>query len=126
MTHNIAKALNMNPIQTIDVTPREVDTHTNDQLNMDLENARRDIKEIAEIGMQAVAEAASLASQSQHDKLYMALSSVMKSTLEANRELLDVHRSRQELTRDTGNDSGVTNNLFIGSTADLLALLEKK
>jgi DNA-binding ferritin-like protein len=94
------------------------------QLEMDLDQARRDIKEIAEIGIQAVAEAASLASQSQHDKLYMALSSVMKSTIEANRELIDVHRSRQELTREE--PSQVTNQLFVGSTADLLDLIGKK
>ncbi len=126
MSKNIANVLNMNPLQTVDITPRDTEPHTDEQLQLDLEEARRDIKEIAQIGMQAVVEAASLASQSQHDKLYMALSSLMKSTMEANRELIDTHRSRKELT-DTGeHDGDVTNNLFIGSTDELLALLEKK
>lgn len=101
-------------------------TPVDDDLEQDLFDARRNIKEIAEIGMQAVAEAADLASQSQHDKLYVALSSVMKSTLEANRELLDVHRTRAELTAEDNQGQGgdITNNLFVGTTTELQELLK--
>jgi len=126
MTKAISQTLNMHPLHTMEVTPRDAEIHNDAQLEDDLTQARTDIKEIAAIGMQAVAEAASLASQSQHDKLYVALSSLMKSTLEANRELLDTHRSRKELTQSGESDGDVTNNLFIGSTDELLALLEKK
>jgi DNA-binding ferritin-like protein len=122
MSRHISQSLNMHPLEKVE--PQRAVSVEDGQLEMDLDQARKDIKEIAEIGIQAVAEAASLASQSQHDKLYMALSSVMKSTIEANRELIDVHRSRQELTRDE--PSQVTNQLFVGSTADLLDLIGKK
>lgn len=118
-------------IQLIDIKPdKEEDsvplTPVDNGLEQDLFDARDNIKEIAKIGMQAVAEAADLASQSQHDKLYMALSSVMKSTLEANRELLDVHRTRAELTAEdhTGEGGEMTvNQLFVGTTTELQELL---
>ena len=126
MTKAISQTLNMHPLHTINVPKQEIETHTDDQLLFDLDEARRNIKELGDIGMIAVKEAADLASQSQHDKLYTALSSLMKSTLETQRELLDVHRSRQELTQSGESDGDVTNNLFIGSTDELLALLEKK
>ena len=126
MTKAISQALNMHPLHNINVPKQEIETHTDDQLLFDLDEARRNIKELGDIGMIAVKEAADLASQSQHDKLYTALSSLMKSTLETQRELLDVHRSRKELTQSGESDGDVTNNLFIGSTDELLALLEKK
>jgi hypothetical protein len=125
MSNSIAKALNMQPYNTPEGVTHKIDEDID--LDADLEAARRDIKEIADIGIQAVAEVASLASQSQHDKLYMALSSVMKSTLEANRELIDTHRSRKELKAIAEIESGTTvNNLFIGTTAELQELLAGK
>lgn len=108
-------------LNEVEVMPRDM----SDDLLGDLDQVRKDMKEIADIGKEAVKEAAELAFQSQHDKLYMALSSVMRSTIEANRELIDTHRSRQELTGSNSNSEQITNNLFIGSTAELLDLLEK-
>lgn len=115
-------------VATIKATEIEVldSRDISDELLGDLDQVRKDIKEIAEIGKEAVKEAAELAFQSQHDKLYMALSSVMRSTVEANRELIDTHRSRQELTGANATPDQITNNLFVGSTADLLDLLEKE
>jgi len=126
MTKGIAKTLNMNAIEILPPNrTRPITPSVDRELEEDLRQARIDVKEVAAIGIQAVAEAAELASQSQHDRLYTALSSLMKSTLEANRELIDTHRSRIELTgeREIGD---VTNNLFIGSTAELLAMLDAK
>jgi hypothetical protein len=110
--------------KTIEVLPNDPDI--SEELLGDLNQARQDIKEIAAIGKEAVKEAADLAFQSQHDKLYMALSSVMKSTIEANRELIDVHKSKRELMGTTANTEQITNNLFVGSTAELLDLLDKE
>lgn len=107
----------------IEVLPPESDS--SEELLGDLDQVRKDMKEIAEIGKEAVKDAAELAFQSQHDKLYMALSSVMRSTVEANRELISTHRSRQELTGNNDEKDQITNNLFVGSTAELLDLLEK-
>jgi hypothetical protein len=128
MTNDFSKFMSTNLVQIEKPQTREVVKRDDgNELLSDLEQARVDIKEIAAVGIQAVAEAASLASASQHDKLYMALSSVMKSTLEANRGLIDVHRSRQELTHEQEPDRNITNNLiFNGSTAELLEILEKK
>ena len=127
MTKGIAKTLNM---KAIEILPPErakpIEPPVDRELEDDLRQARIDIKEIAAVGISAVAEAAELASQSQHDKLYSALSSLMKSTLEANRELIDNHRSRIELTGERQQTGDVTNNLFVGSTAELLAMLDAK
>lgn len=106
---------------TVEVLPRD----DSDELIGDLEDARKNIKELGNIGMSAVKDVAELAYQSQHDRLYLALSSMMKSTLETQRELIETHRSRQELTGSNATPDQITNNLFVGSTSELLDLLEK-
>jgi hypothetical protein len=124
MSRQIARTLDMEPMDDkAEPKPAVVTMVPEQELEQDLFDARENIKEIAITGMQAISEVADIASQSQSDKHYMALSSVMKSTLEANRELLEVHRTRMELKGPLREEEKITNNLFVGSTADLMKML---
>lgn len=97
-----------------------------DQMQLDLFDARNNIKEIGEVGMQAVSDLSRIAAQSQRPYDFMALSAVMKTTLDSQKELLDVHRTRKEFNRDVppAGDT-INNNLFVGTTAELQELLQK-
>jgi hypothetical protein len=101
--------------------------HSQDELEHDLEQAKENMREIAKIGMEAVTDAAIIANQSQADRMYTALSSLMKSTMEANRELIQTHRTKQEMEQmgDVG-PSHVTNQLVVTTSELLDQLLEKK
>jgi hypothetical protein len=99
-----------------------------DELEHDLEQAKENMREIAKIGMEAVTDAAIIANQSQQDRMYTALSSLMKSTMEANRELIQTHRTKQEMEQmgDFHGPSHVTNQLVVTTSELLDKLLEKK
>ena len=98
-----------------------------DELEHDLEQAKENMREIAKIGMDAVTDAALIANQSQQDRMYTALSSLMKSTMEANRELIQTHRTKQEMEQMGGaGPSHVTNQLVVTTSELLDKLLEKK
>jgi hypothetical protein len=102
--------------------------HSQDELEHDLEQAKENMREIAKIGMDAVTDAALIANQSQADRMYTALSSLMKSTMEANRELIQTHRTKQEMEQmgDFNGPSHVTNQLVVTTSELLDQLLEKK
>lgn len=100
-----------------------------EDINEDLRQSRIDIKEVAAIGIQAVSEAAQLASQSQNHLMYHALSHIMRSTLEANRELVENHRARRQFEEENqGLQPGnVTNQLILNaSTEEIIDMLTNK
>jgi hypothetical protein len=98
-----------------------------DELEQDLEQAKENMREIAKIGMEAVAQTATWADQSQSDRMYTALSSLMKSTMEANRELIQTHKTKQEMEQaGFEGPSHVTNQLVVTTSELLDKLLEKK
>ena len=118
---------NIIPFDGKPVTP--VKQELGGELEHDLEQAKQDMRKLAELGMEAVEEAAQFASQSQQHTMYMALSSLMKSTMEANRELIDTHKKKQELEEyDDHGPSHVTNQLVLqGTTTEMLdKILGKK
>ncbi len=107
----------MKPLLTTEV---KQEIEEDPDLVKDLKEARINIKEIAATGLEAIAEAVHVAGMSQRADHYAALSSLMKSTLDANRDLIDLHKSKRELQNEMGD---ITNNLFVGSTAELQQLL---
>jgi hypothetical protein len=118
---------NIVPFSSAPITP--VKQELGDELERDLEQSKKDMRKLAEIGMEAVEEAAQFASQSQQHTMYMSLSSLMKSTMEARRELIDTHKKKQELEEfDDHGPSHVTNQLVLqGTTTEMLdQILGKK
>lgn len=92
----------------------------------DVEYARDNIRNILDEGNKALLDMASIAQQSQHPKAYEALSGLMSTLLKGNRDLVEIQKIRKELEDKNENTSNnhVTNNLFIGSTAQLTKLIE--
>ncbi len=98
-----------------------------DANDSDVEYARDNIRNILDEGNKALLDMASIAQQSQHPKAYEALSGLMSTLLKGNRDLVEIQKIRKELEEKTPSDTGnnhVTNNLFIGSTAQLTKLIE--
>lgn len=104
---------------------KQLDAVLPDELQQDLEKAREDIREIAAIGMQAVADAAGVATQSQNDRMYAALSSLIKASVDANRELIATHQAERELKQSEVGPTHVTNQLVVTTNELLDKILEK-
>ena len=97
-----------------------------EQTDNDLEYARDNLYDVAEKGKDALYDLIELARQSQHPKAYEVLNQVLKTLVDVNINIVDLQLKKQKLERVKDNDTTqqITNNLFVGSTADLLKMLE--
>ena len=96
-----------------------------EQTENDLEYARDNLYDVAEKGKDALYDLIDIARQSQHPKAYEALNQVLKTLIDVNTNIVDLQIKKQKLERVKENDvtQQITNNLFVGSTADLQQML---
>jgi hypothetical protein len=94
--------------------------------NNDYEYARRNNYDIIERGMSALEDIIDIAKQSESARAFEVATNLMKTMLDANKDLLELAQKNKELTRDDiVTEKQVTNNnLFVGSSADLLKMLK--
>lgn len=133
MNDPIANALNITPLketkQEVTKVEKEIVVHqTDDQVENDFEYARRNLYDIIEKGQQALEGILDVADQSQHPRSYEVAANLIKTMSEVNKDLLDLTKKKRELQpkKEEESKQQVTNNLFVGSTAELQAMLKKK
>lgn len=114
------------PIEVPDVNNPEV-------IDEDFEEVRSNLKTLIEKGSAAAEEMFSIAQQSQNPKAYEALSTMINTMINANKQLMDTHKQAREAKgrimksdKPVG-DTNVTNNIvFGGSTAELLKMMKQQ
>ena len=121
MTHkHIADSLGIEPRNTTITIPKKSGIpETTEQLH---DQSHQNIKNIAEIGEMAMYELAQLAAQTENPKAYEVLAKLMNEVISANEKLLELKSKKIDLERkEMGAETkNVTNNLFVGSTAEML------
>ena len=137
MADPIADALNLTPItpafnavsvkaeKSITIQPTD---SGDEQIKNDFEYARKNMYDIIEQGHEAIAKLMDIADQSQHPRAYEVIANLIKTMAETNKDLLGLTRQKKELItkEETPQQQQVTNNLFVGSTAELQSMLQKK
>lgn len=114
----IANSLELTPLTQ--VTPVKSDTVTDD-----FEYARANLIATIDKGQEALSDMLDVAARSQHPRGYEVVATLVKTISDANKDLLELSKRRKELMKDeVSKPSTVNNNLFLGSTADLLKLLK--
>lgn len=123
LSNNLSVNISKEPaLPTLPMTHEE-------QADKDYEYARDNMYSVIEKGTTALEELLGVATQSQHPRAYEVLATTMKTLIDANKELVALSKSKVEeekLNDDTQQVSskGVTNNnLFVGTTHDLLKVL---
>lgn len=121
----IEGALDMVPLPV--VQEAQLPAVPNTQVDEDYEIARQNLLSIANASTSAVNELSDIAQQSQSYKAYDALASLVKSASEANRHVLGLAQQKKEIKGERSNPQAntVNNNLFVGSTAELLKFLKQ-
>jgi hypothetical protein len=124
----LGKALNLAPMST-EIAVREVMARSqDDSAKTDFNMARSNIHEIIQTGTQAIDRLLMIAEQSQHPRAFEVLATLMKVQLDANKALLDNQKDIRaiEAADEPHNEDAkaVTNNLFVGSTAELQSMIE--
>jgi len=90
----------------------------------DFDKARENLNDISDTAMSALADASVLASQSQNDKMYSALASLIRAVNETQRDMMDLHKRKKDLLpqeRDVG-PKHVTNQLIM-TTNEVLKII---
>lgn len=130
----ITNALNMNPL-TLDheddkalPTTYRPSLETDNELDTDLRYVRQNLYDIIEKSFGAADELRAVADQSQHPRAYEVYATMIKTLMDANKDLIDMHEKKKKMNvveEEKPQSKTVNNNLFVGSTADLLNIMNK-
>ncbi len=98
---------------------------------IDYKATRKSMKSLIETGESVVPDLANLAKESESARAYEVLFSSIKTLGEMNKKLLELNKQQQEIAvkdelEKPSSPSTVNQNLFVGSTEELLEFLNKK
>jgi len=113
------------------IRARSQEALTNVDLEKDFDFSRTNLIQALNTGLAALEELSEIARQSQHPRSYEVLALLLKNLSDVNDKLLDLHEKKMELTNtpsetDEGTGDTVRNNYFVGSTTELLQLLNSQ
>ena len=100
-------------------------TGTNNKVDADYEDVRKQLFDLAEQGDEAIELMLELARESEHPRAFEVLGQLIKNNAEIGEKILKLHKSKKEVDKDDmpALPDGTTNNMFIGSTAELQKML---
>ena len=94
--------------------------------DIDYNYARENYYNLIERNQDAVEEMLEIAKQSEHPRAFEVVGQLIKSGLDANKELMTLHKTKKELSIEKSSGVNVNNAVFVGSTAELQKLLKAK
>lgn len=127
----IGKSLGIDPIEKTSIEgdiiqPRRSipDISEASEEERDYAYARENFYNVIEKGTSALEDMLDVAKSSEHPRAYEVVSTLMKTLVDANKDLVKMGEEKRKLT-NTNSDTPVTNNnLFVGSTSDLQQMLK--
>lgn len=132
-TFNIADIFNLKTSTKTDMIEYNAVNNVNnidDITNQDIKYSRDNITNIIEKGSMALDELINLASQSQQFKAYDSITTMMKVLLDANKDLISIHKDNKAINKASetveGKPKTINNTLFVGSTEELAKMMEEK
>jgi len=117
----ISKALQVSPM-IIDPVKDIMSNALNNSARSDFETARQNLHEIINTGLESLDKLSQIADASQHPRAFEVVAKLIESIATANKDLLELQASIRNLDAidaPTSTSGSVTNNLFVGSTAEL-------
>lgn len=120
---SIGETLNLAPMPAAQtLLPAEAPSTADE----DYEYARGNIIATIEKGREALDGILDVAGMSQHPRSYEVAANLVKTMVEANKDLMALAKQKKELDKidGKGNPQTVNNNLFVGSTAELLKAIK--
>jgi len=108
------------------VIPKSEDR--NKEIRKDYEYARSNLYGIIETSSNALDQLVELAKASEHPRAFEVVSQLTKTLVDANKDLLEIQKkvkALQDEEKHPREENNVTNNnLYVGSTADLLKIMK--
>lgn len=121
----IAKALDLTPMEP--TTPRQIVIEPmEDDIKLDFQYTRMNLKQVIEQGVHALDEMIEIAKSSQQARSFEVVATLISTLSTANKDLLELNKKYKDLNDGLASKGNVTNNLFVGSTTELLQMLKTK
>jgi hypothetical protein len=128
MSQQLDNALGLNSVPVVyDDEKENLPAVVSEQTDDDVDQARTGLYDALSLSQQAVQDMLAIAQQSQHPKAYEILNSSIKTMADISMGLADLQLKKQRLNKGVvqpTSEGGVTNNLFVGSTAELQQMIE--
>lgn len=107
--------------------PKPPASEEKDDQTKDYEYTRGSLYSLIDKGREALDGALEVAQESGHPRAYEVAVNAMKQVADATDKLLDLQKKMKDLEAPTKNSvsNKTTNNLFVGSTADLQKMLKQ-
>ena len=121
MNDQISNTLGLQPLPTS--VPEVVEIK---QVDSDFEFARNNMIEVIEKSKDALDGILDVAQMSQHPRGYEVAATLIKTIADINKDLLELSKKKKELSGNVETPKTVNNNLFVGSTSELLKMLKNK
>jgi hypothetical protein len=120
--------LNIQPDGNRQFLPMVQDKPQDSTVQDDFDYARENLMDVIGKGQEALFDLMDVARQSQHPRAYEVLSTLMNTMVGASKDLLELQAKKKKLleTNPEANNQQVTNNLFVGSTAELQKMLDQR
>ena len=96
-----------------------------DDSETDFQYARENLYNLIERGQDGLEEMLEIAKNSEHPRAMEVFGQLIGKLTETNKELLNLHKAKKDISQDTSGPKNVSNNLFVGSTAELQKFLKK-
>ena len=100
----------------------------NDNIDKDYAYSRDTYYELIEKSKQSLDLMLEVARESEHPRAFEVLSGMIKNISDVNDRLMDLNKKKKDLDRkeEIKNIAKTTNNLFVGSTAELQKILKNE
>lgn len=118
-------ALNLPEIQKQETLPVVIEQDAgSDDLEIDYKEARTNLKDVIGKGKEALENLLIMAKDLDSPRAYEVVGQLIKTISDVNKDLIDIHKRNKDIRGETSGPSTVVNNaVFIGSTADLQAII---
>ena len=130
MDDEIGKSLGLTPMKPplqgdiVEVQPKQ-EIVEDGQGERDYQYARENFYNVIEKGTQALEDMLDVAKASEHPRAYEVVSTLMRTLVDANKDLVAMGDKKVKSEEKTEDGKPVTNNnLFVGSTAELQQILK--
>ena len=104
---------------------RLVPVISDDDSDLDFQYVRENLYNLIERGQDGLEEMLEIAKSSEHPRAMKVFGQLIGKLTETNKELLNLHKTKKDISQDTSGPKNVSNNLFVGSTAELQKFLKK-
>jgi DNA-binding PadR family transcriptional regulator len=100
-------------------------TDNDHNVKSDYEYSRETYYDLLEKGRESLEDMIEVARQSEHPRAYEVLSQMIKNLSDVNDKLMDLNKKNKDINKkeEVKQVGNTTNNVFLGSTADLQRIL---